>query len=537
MIRTFPLVFAFVLLLWPADASAQLVADVIDVPVTFEPVAGKNSEAQFALQAMPKATEYTGIALQGTTRSDQLTGFARFDAGDWLPLYIVRSETGDGGFLAAYRSDAVRSTVRIELRFDLDAGATLDLIAAGTFDARHDGHEHTLRRGLANPSKTTGASRSVDPPVLNTRADWGARSFSGTPVPLARPSYDFMTFHHAAGFSASNLTDGIRQVKAIQTFHQNGRGWSDIGYHFVIDKAGNIFQGRPFLNAETPWEDGPALVQGAHAGGANTGNIGICLLGCYHPPEGSTCRDEISDAALQSYIDLFAFLSDRYGVDASRIRGHRDFGSTACPGDNNYALLPQLREDVAEVVRLGNAVLGRAIFVGTPGTAQAVRLRWAIIQNADIASIRIDRIDEAGRTAIFATADFTDTGEAVDRLVQATGPVEYEFIAISAAGREQVLGTAVVELDVPEQSTLATAYPNPFSEEATVRFYASEAGPVRVDVYDVTGRLVQNVFNAQVDAGTWHSANVSGADLPGGVYVVRMTAGSFRDDRLLTRIR
>ena len=72
------------------------------------------------------------------------------------------------------------------------------------------------------------------------------------------PYYDKMTLHHSAGFSAETLEEGIAQMQAIQLFHQDIRGWSDIGYHFVIDKAGNIYQGRP----ET--------VIGAHTGGSNT---------------------------------------------------------------------------------------------------------------------------------------------------------------------------------------------------------------------------------------------------------------------------
>ena len=106
----------------------------------------------------------------------------------------------------------------------------------------------------------TRRSTMVTKPLVVSRSEWGARppqsGYSNMPY------YNKLTLHHSAGFSAENLEEGIAQMQAIQIFHQDVRGWSDIGYHFVIDKAGNIYQGRP----ET--------VMGAHTSGANTGNIG-----------------------------------------------------------------------------------------------------------------------------------------------------------------------------------------------------------------------------------------------------------------------
>ena len=118
-----------------------------------------------------------------------------------------------------------------------------------------------------------------------------------------------MTLHHSAGFSAETLDEGIAQMQAIQTFHQDVRGWSDIGYHFVIDKAGNIYQGRP----ET--------VIGAHTGGSNTGNIGACLLGCYHPPASDNyfCYDEMTALSNESIIELFAWTSQTYNLSLIHI--------------------------------------------------------------------------------------------------------------------------------------------------------------------------------------------------------------------------
>lgn len=199
----------------------------------------------------------------------------------------------------------------------------------------------------------------VDKPTIISRAEWGARN----------PKYDYsnhpyfnkMTLHHAAGWAAKTLDEGKAAVKSIQDFHQDGRGWSDIGYHFLVDMAGNIYQGRP----ET--------VLGAHVGGANTGNIGVCILGCYHPPETSIpCFDEMSYNSEQSLIKLYAWISDTYGVEPKLLKGHRDyFGTTSCPGNNVWSMLPKLRSEISLFILYGFQPTRFALFQNYPNPFNA----------------------------------------------------------------------------------------------------------------------------------------------------------------------
>ena len=175
-------------------------------------------------------------------------------------------------------------------------------------------------------------SGTVPKPTIISREEWGAEDPKSSYS--YHPYFDKLTLHHAACCSADDIEEGKDQVYWIQDFHQNGRGWNDIGYHFLVDRVGNIYQGRP----ET--------VIGAHVGGANTGNIGVCLLGCYHPPEVS-CLQEITTASRQAVVKLFSWISDTYGQSPSLLLGHRDyFGSTACPGDNVWIDLPRFRAEI-----------------------------------------------------------------------------------------------------------------------------------------------------------------------------------------------
>lgn len=347
------------------SSAAQIALDMaheqVAVSVTDRFVAGKTAVADW--QSSQAQIEFDGVVAQGFSSAESLSGSVRIQrAGTWSPwhpLYIVRSVTDDA-FLAGYYGDEVFANARVEIHFEEEGPRTHDInvIAAGVFDRRLDELAPEDRPGaLAKSAAFANGPSTVVPPTLVTRTEWNASAFIGTPSPLSSSAYSNMTFHHAAGFTATTLEDGKAQVKAIQDFHQNGRGWSDIGYQFVIDRGGNVYQGRPFLDNSTTLEAVPELSLGAHVGGANTGNIGICLLGCYHPPEGSSCVDQITTEALDSYITMFAYLGEAYNipVNSETLKGHRDFSATSCPGDNNYALLPSIRTEAVQLQQFGSA--------------------------------------------------------------------------------------------------------------------------------------------------------------------------------------
>jgi len=226
----------------------------------------------------------------------------------------------------------------------------------------------------------------VEKPKVIPRSEWGARP----------PKYDYsnhpyfnkLTLHHAAGWAARSLDEGKTAVKSIQKFHQDGRGWSDIGYHFVVDMAGNIYQGRP----ET--------VLGAHVGGANTGNIGVCILGCYHPPETSlTCLDKMSSQTEKALIHLYSWIADSYDVEPSVLKGHRDyFGTTSCPGDNVWPLIPQMRADIVLFIQYGEQPTRYALFQNYPNPFNASTTLHYDLPKMD--HVRITIYDILGRTVI-----------------------------------------------------------------------------------------------------------------------------------------
>jgi hypothetical protein len=167
-------------------------------------------------------------------------------------------------------------------------------------------------------------------PPVHGRQEWGA-------LP---PKADYsthtavkLTLHHTAGRNTATLEESLNEVRFIQDFHQNGRGWIDIGYHYLVDSRGNVFAGRP------------EEAVGAHVKNANTGNLGISMMGYHHAP-----KDEpVSAATLAALDKLLRGLSLDHQIPAAELRGHRDFSQpTSCPGDLGHAELPGLRQRLSQ---------------------------------------------------------------------------------------------------------------------------------------------------------------------------------------------
>ncbi len=182
-------------------------------------------------------------------------------------------------------------------------------------------------------------SARADGPRIYSRAEWGS------PEPHSsdrwNPEYraiNRIVVHHTA---TTMTSDPAAMIRAIWHFHANSNGWGDIGYNYLVDGYGNIYQGRYYdpAYAEVNRKD----VVAGHAYGWNYGTTGIAALGDF---AGS---NEAPEAMLRAIGDIAAFKIHRYGVDPAgyfgewpALVGHRDVISTACP-INIHKHLPSLR--------------------------------------------------------------------------------------------------------------------------------------------------------------------------------------------------
>lgn len=178
------------------------------------------------------------------------------------------------------------------------------------------------RDGIARVDKRLGAPEKVadvDVPMISRR-EWGA----GPPHPgnmdKNTGGWKRITVHHSADREPPHLDGTVAAsaaaVRSIQKAHVDGKEthFGDIGYHFLIDPYGKVFQGRDLK------------YQGAHASGDNNvQNIGICMIGNFD-------EEHPTDAALASLRKLLDELRNEYKIPRNEVFTHKDLKNTACPG-------------------------------------------------------------------------------------------------------------------------------------------------------------------------------------------------------------
>jgi hypothetical protein len=157
-----------------------------------------------------------------------------------------------------------------------------------------------------------------DPPNLIHRAEWGAKPPTG---PYQHHEIKTIAIHHQGVFAGPNQ-DARRRLRTMQAFHQSKkRGFVDIAYHFIIDRNGNLYEGRPVsAPGETRTDYNP------------NGHLLICLLGDFNVQEPTEQQLSTVTALIQ-----WSLLTFHLSRDA--VKGHRDFAHTDCPGKNLYRLL------------------------------------------------------------------------------------------------------------------------------------------------------------------------------------------------------
>lgn len=194
-------------------------------------------------------------------------------------------------------------------------------------------------------------------PRVITRGQWGADESLRCQEPTYDDGLGGVTIHHTAGRNDYSKAESAGIVRAIYTYHARTLGWCDIGYNALIDKYGQIFEGR-YGGLDRP-------VQGAHAGGFNQNTSGVALMGNYQsePPTEASIeaagrfvgwRTKIAGLDPQGHTTMYSegtqFTPYAQGeaVELPIVFAHRDVGNTSCPGDAAYARMDRIRAIAAE---------------------------------------------------------------------------------------------------------------------------------------------------------------------------------------------
>jgi hypothetical protein len=156
------------------------------------------------------------------------------------------------------------------------------------------------------------------------------------------PAVRLLVVHHTALSVGSDTRSPLERMRALYQFHAVNRGWGDIGYHYVVDENGQIYEGRA----------GGQYVAGGHVYCGNVGTIGVSLMGNFDV-------EEPTQTQLKSLQWLLDLLSKQYSIDLGRnvvfhgrtmppIVGHRGLVSTDCPGYALWESLSQIRRHVID---------------------------------------------------------------------------------------------------------------------------------------------------------------------------------------------
>ena len=203
------------------------------------------------------------------------------------------------------------------------------------------------RRGL-NRAAAARKTQNGGPTII-TRSQWGAASYKGTP---GYGTVQMAYVHHTVSLNTYSKAESPAVVRGIQRYHQSSNGWSDVGYNFLVDRFGQVFEGRA--------GGIDRAVIGAQAQGWNSVSTGIASVGTHS-------ATDVTPEAFNAIASLLGWKLSIHGVPAQgtvtvrsaggaanrfasgrmvkfeRVSGHRDGCSTSCPGDALYAQLPALR--------------------------------------------------------------------------------------------------------------------------------------------------------------------------------------------------
>ena len=364
------------------------------------------------------------------------------------------------------------------------------------------------------------------PPIV-PRSAWGADESIRRNEPEYAPNVRFAIVHHTAGPNSYSPSQAAAIMRGIQIYHVRSNGWNDIGYNFLVDRYGSVYEGR--------YGGTDRNVIGAHALGFNTGSVGVAVIGSFE----SAAIPAAAEASLEkllawrldlAHIDPLSTVtaisggSERYptGVPVvlRAVSGHRDTGLTACPGDLLYAQL--------------GAIAGKTLGIGLPklyepkvtgGLGGLVRFRARI--SAPL-PWRVAVTDSLGQELAAGTGQGSTVDWSWDASLVSATSIRWRIEVAGATPAAGILGKtapagplAITGL----KADPATISPNDdgTAESSTITYTTTTAAAVTATLLDAAGlQLAEILPSTQLAAGE-HALSFDGLGQPDGVYTVAVT--------------
>ncbi len=282
----------------------------------------------------------------------------------------------------------------------------------------------TARRRRAAPVARAAAARQAQPgtpPPIIPRTAWGGDSVP----PRAAPQFGQVQLafvHHTVNANDYTAEQSASIVLAIAKYHRDTNGWNDIGYNFVVDQYGQVFEARAGGVEQA--------VVGAQAQGYNDQSTGIAVIGTFSAAP-------LPEAAMAALAQLIGWKLSLHGVPCEgslvvvsgggelnryptgapvtlqRISGHRDGDATSCPGDVAYGQLPELRRRAAALagpVAAGGQVTLAPAARRVPYGADAVFTGTVIRSDSTAGAGEVVSVQKRGSSGAWVTVGRTSAG-------------------------------------------------------------------------------------------------------------------------------
>src|SRR4051812_3527908 len=362
-------------------------------------------------------------------------------------------------------------------------------------------------------------SMTGSPPLIS-RAAWSANESIRRAAPSYARTVQLAIVHHTAGSSSYTAAQSAAIVRGIEVYHVKGNGWNDIGYNFLVDKYGQVFEGR--------YGGVDKNVIGAHAEGFNTGSVGVALIGTYQ----TTAPTAAEKAALVnllawrldlSHVDPLSTITYASGGNARfpagtpvflrAVSGHKDTGFTTCPGAVVYAQL--------------GALARQAAVSGLPKlyapTVQG-QLGGLVRFQARLSTPLPWSVTVSGSDGVVATG--TGTSDVIDRTWDASTAPQSSYTWTISAGSDVrpatgFVGTAPVALAI--KSLAAT--PRTITQTTRISYSLTAAATVTATLRNAGGADVATLFTQRHEPGK-QSFTLTATNIPEGHFQLVLTASN-----------
>jgi flagellar hook assembly protein FlgD len=383
----------------------------------------------------------------------------------------------------------------------------------------------------SEPTRVRTPSASATPEII-PRSGWDADESIVRARPSFTPGLERAIVHHTAGRNDYGPEDSAAIIRAIQEYHVKANRWNDIGYNFLVDRFGRVFEGRAGGVDRN--------VVGAHARGWNAGSVGVAVLGSHGGVP-------VSQDAAAALADLLAWRLDLAHVDPlgvspaglHAVSGHRDVSDTACPGDAFSMQLPAIAQTAAArgLPKLYEPAALPAKLVALPDGTSVPILFSARLSSPQPWTVTVAEAETGTPVAsgsgfgqaISWTWDGRDHGgtavdAAAEYVVTFSSQADVRPASLVLTGS----GAAPAKLEVAGLAVSPqTATPNGDGAGETVRisFDLEVAASVRVRLADETGTVVTTILPERpAEAGTvevvWDGRGQEGEPVADGRYSV-----------------